>query len=85
MNRKLFGFAALVIGATLTGCASSQTESEFGNSVRATMADQRMQPQPNDGTTPVGDGQRTENVLNVYRTMVGDPTPVTNSRAVEQE
>lgn len=86
MNRTAFGFAALLIGATLTGCASSsQTEAEFGNSVRDAMADQRMQPQPSDGTTPSGDGQRTENVLKVYRSMVGDPTPVVNSRAVEQD
>ena len=85
MNRKIIGFAALAIGATLTGCATSQSEAEFGNSVRATMADQRMQPQPSDGTTPSSDGQRTENVLKVYRSMVGDPTPVVNSRAVEQD
>jgi hypothetical protein len=85
MNHKIFGFAALMLGATLTGCATSQTEEEFGNSVRATMAEQRMQPQPSDGTTPSGDGQRTESVLNVYRNMVGDPTPVVNTRAVEKD
>ena len=85
MTRTVFGFVALVIGATLTGCSSSQTESQFGNSVRATMADQRLAPQPSDGTTPSGDGQRTENVLKVYRSMVGDPTPVVNARTVEQE
>ena len=83
MIRKTFGFAALMMGATLTGCATtSQVDEQYGDSVRSTMAKQRIQPQPSDGTTPEGDGVRTESVLKVYRTTVGDPTAVGDTSTV---
>ncbi len=84
MIRTVFAFTALLTGATLTGCASSQTEAQFGNAVRSTIADQRMQPQPPDGAPAGTDGQRVESVLSVYRTRVGDPAPVVNTIPVER-
>lgn len=76
--------ATVVWAAMLIGCAASPTERTFGDSVRHTIAQQRVAPQPAPDT-PVGtDGQRLESVMSVYRSMVGDPLPVVREVQVEK-
>lgn len=80
----------LVLASTwwLTGCAVSQTEAEFGNSVRHVMARQQIAPSgPLKADEPIqsGEGRRLENVTTVYQTYVGDPTPVVKEMEVEQQ
>lgn len=77
-------FLALV--STLVACASSPTEQSFGNAVRATMAEQRVYPAPQDGSEEPGmDGPRAEAVLSTYRKTIGSPTSVVGGQAVERE
>jgi hypothetical protein len=80
-------FGALTIAGVILsgGCATSATEQDFGNSVRHTMAMQRTPPAPAPATEPTLDGERLESVLSVYRTMVGDPTPVVREAPVNGE
>jgi hypothetical protein len=71
--------------ALLSGCAATETEKQFGNAVRDTLAQQRIQPQPADDEPVTGDGPRTENVIHVYRSNMGDPGGVVGARKVTKE
>ena len=78
---------ALAAFSSLTGCAVSQTEAEFGNSVRHMMARQAIAPSgPLQADEPIqtGDGRRLENVNTVYQTYVGDPTAVVKQIEVDK-
>ena len=76
-------FASLLISA----CTSvSPTEQDFRNSVENMIAKQQIKPTgPLQADEPIqsGDGRRLENVLTVYQTHVGDPTPVVREVKVE--
>lgn len=74
----------LLCSAALLGCAASPTERDFGDSVRHTIAQQRIAPQPAPETPQGTDGQRLESVMSVYRSMVGDPLPVVREVLVEK-
>ena len=76
----LFAVGALM----LTGCSASPTERDFGDAVRHTMAQQRAAPAPAPAGDPTTDGVRMENVMSVYRSFVGDPSPVVREVIVEQ-
>lgn len=75
---------AMLLGL-LGGCAATETEKQFGNAVRDTLAQQRVEPQPAGDDPAMGDGPRTENVIHVYRSNMGDPAAVTGARKVTKE
>lgn len=80
----------MVVASTwwLTGCAVSQTEAEFGNSVRHMMTEQRIAPSgPLKADEPIqsGDGRRLENVTTVHQSHVGDPKMVVKEMEVERQ
>lgn len=80
---KLAGVGAMLITlATLGGCDTygpTATERDYGNSVRSMVRNQTANPTPADtASVPDGDGVRSDNALNVYR------TDVTNSDAKRQ-
>jgi len=86
MIRRSKGFVALALSAALAGCtAASPTEEEFGDALRATLAEQRVAPQPSDEVTVDGDGQRLEGVIGIYRSSAGDPGSVVNTRSVDKK
>lgn len=74
----------LFCSAALSGCATSATERAFGDSVRSVVAEQRMAPEPREPELST-DGERLENVMQQYRTWVGDPLPVVRQRPVEAQ
>ena len=75
-----------MIGVALTGllagCATapSNVEKDFGNSVRAMNQAQILDPvaarNPDMAPVMTTDGQRMENVIRAYRSVVGDPASV---------
>ena len=89
MFHKASAIATMVLGtalsAVLGGCATSATEEQFGNAVRDTLAQQRIAPEPAEDAVLSGDGARTENVINVYRSNMGDPGQVVGARKVSKE
>ena len=85
MSYRASCLATAMLFALLSGCAATETEKQFGNAVRDTLAQQRMTPQPADDGVLTGDGPRTENVINVYRSNMGDPNSVVNTRKVTKE
>lgn len=86
MRSNVYKLTMLSLAAMLIGCAASPTEESFGDAVRATLAEQRVQPQPPADDAETGmDGQRIEGVLGVYRSTIGNPTTVVGSQAFEQE
>jgi hypothetical protein len=86
MTFRLMTAAIMMASVGLAGCSASPTEAAFGQAVRANLAEQRVLPQPVDvDAEPVLDGQRIEGVMEVYRTLVGDPLPVVRVRPVERD
>lgn len=83
-SHNVIGTVVLAVAAVLSGCAASPTEREFGQAVRHTLAQQRVAPMPAPDTEPTTDGQRLENVMSVYRSMVGDPIPVVRELEVQK-
>lgn len=85
-SKTLFALASL---SCLAGCAGvSQTEAEFGNSVRHIVARQQIAPSGTlEADEPIrsGDGRRLESVTTVYQTYVGDPTPVVREMEVDNQ
>lgn len=85
MSRPLYNACGCLALALLVGCAgASPTERSFGDSVRATTAAQRLAPGAETEDGLAGDGQRTENVISVYRSEVGDPARLRESTGAEQ-
>mgnify|MGYP003572862335 CR=1 FL=1 len=85
-NAILLTIAIVAIAAMTSGCARNleQTESDFGNSVRAMNRAQTIDLSKvfAPDTTPVDatDGQRMDNVMQTYREDVGNPSRVTDSK-----
>lgn len=85
MIRKAKEIAFLTLAVALAGCAATETEKQFGNAVRDTLAQQRMQPAPAEDGVLSGDGTRVEGVIETYRTQVGDPNRVVNTQKVTKQ
>ena len=83
-TNAILRLATLACIAAVVGCAASPTERSFGDAVRHTMAQQRIAPGPAPTEEAGTDGQRLENVMSVYRTLVGEPRLVVGEAAVEQ-
>ena len=56
----------------LGACASHQTESDFGNSVKKMIAEQTANPDAQHESIEQGDGQRLERVVEDYRGNVSE-------------
>jgi hypothetical protein len=81
------GLALLAVFACTACETMSQTEEDFGNSVRSMVANQAMEsqgPLAADEPLTTGDGRRQANVNTVYQTNVGDPAPVVKQVEVKQ-
>ncbi len=77
-NNTMFTLTGLLISIVLVGCtAYPTTEDDFGESVRHLIRTQKVYTGPPDAS-PVegGDGDRLNNVLEVYRTDVSAPEEV---------
>lgn len=87
MNTTNTFWTALALAAAafaLGGCAvePTQTERNFGDSVRQTIRAQVYDPgtlsSPSQATIENSDGQRADNVLDAYRTDVSKPESTSN-------
>jgi hypothetical protein len=69
--------AMLITLAVLAGCDTygpTATERDYGNSVRSMVRNQTANPGPVDAAAPnQGDGVRTSNAIDVYRSDVTRP------------
>jgi hypothetical protein len=85
-NAILLTIAIVTIAAMTSGCAGNleNTESDFGNSVRAMNRAQTIDLSKvvAPDTTPIDatDGQRMDIALQTYRESVGNPAKITDSR-----
>jgi hypothetical protein len=72
--------AMAITVALLGGCDTygpTATELDYGNSVRNMVKNQTVNPGPVDeAPVEAGDGVRTRNAIEVYRTDVGEPANV---------
>jgi hypothetical protein len=70
-------FALAAISGCDTTSSPSATEADYGNSVRAMVSNQTLDPAPAD-SAPVdsGDGVHAQNTLDVYRKDVSQPQQV---------
>jgi len=75
----LLGCGILITAVLLTGCDTQPTvtEQDFGNSVRAMVEAQKVQPDPAAKSAGM-DGVKTEQVLKTYRQDVSKPTEIKN-------
>ena len=80
MDRGFKFGVVLLMAFSCAACeTTSQTEDDFGNSVRNMVAKQSMDskgPLAADEPLDSGDGRRLDYVNTVYQTSVGDPAPV---------
>jgi hypothetical protein len=78
--RGTFTIGGMLIAlVAMSGCETSpsETEADYGNSVRAMVRNQTVNPAPADAATvDTGDGVRAQNTLEVYRTDVARPEEV---------
>ncbi len=81
-NISTLTMIGVALTSLLAGCVTAprHVEKDFGNSVRAMNQAQILDPVAahNPDMTPVmtTDGQRMENVIRAYRSIVGDPASV---------
>lgn len=85
MTNDISRLAALALSTLLLGCAASPTEQTFGQAVRATLAEQRVQPGPDTGAAAGMDGPRAEKVIGVYRDTVGNPADVVGGQVIDPQ
>jgi len=76
-NKARWG-AILVTLAVVSGCETqSATEADYGNSVRAMVHNQTLNPVPADAApVDAGDGVHAQNTIDVYRKDVSQPQHV---------
>lgn len=67
LNTTIKIAALAVLAGLTTACATSATELDFGNSVRANNAAATLHPEGQDSGPEMGNGKRLEHVVTSYQ------------------